>query len=444
MSAVLIGIAGAGRKSGCTHTALLTCNFLRAKGYTVAFVEENQTNVFAEICAAENLLAGNTNSFFLRGIDYYMRQTPDPVPKLMEKYDFIVLDYGDYLACDKTKYLMTNVKLLTCGSKPWEFGPINKIFDETPEEILVTLNYCFIFSGENKIKQNEIITAMEGLDHIFFLPYSEDPFMSNNFPDLSLILKGRIVEETTYEEETANKKRRFGFNKPKEKENKEVIKQQVVSVSSLQKPADIGKQSFDKTDKSIIDEKIRKDVESFINEKLTSSPNLEESDDLIKDFDSGIKDKKTDCLKDESETHFIKRQKNNGFLQSISKSNPFQKKEKTESSSKENIQLIEEADSIIRNNIFHIKGNAFELFHSVNNLKNSITENNEYYDLANKYLEKLSLNTFCLCLRSGCVRTVSNIDGKQIITINTKNENYTRSEDELRPILQEDYSIVIK
>lgn len=201
---IIIGVAGAGRRTGCTHLCLVLANFLKKKGLKIALLEKNDTKVFFNIAESEEIEITIEGSFFLNNLDFYISKSELTVPLIISRpYEYLIIDYGDYLECDKNSFSSNTTKIITCGSKLWEFGGINMIFEETHEEILKSFHYCFSFASNSPILQKEIAQEMDELENIYFPHYTEDPFINDDFEDAYEIL-GLPINETTKEKKKRN------------------------------------------------------------------------------------------------------------------------------------------------------------------------------------------------------------------------------------------------
>lgn len=194
VSRIVIGIAGAGRRTGCTHTAIVLANFLRKHGQTAAVLEMGENGAFESF--------GNTyriekfeDGFTLNGIDFFPKADGEMLVSLTEKnYNFFVLDFGDYAAADREIFDRCDVKILCAGVKPWETGRLEKIFRETGEEKLQSYHFCF-FGASGRTVRKEICRQMEPLKNLWFPAYAEDPFRCAVLPDGAEIFDGYFEQD---------------------------------------------------------------------------------------------------------------------------------------------------------------------------------------------------------------------------------------------------------
>lgn len=182
----IIGIAGAGEKSGCTHASIILANRIRAAGCRVAILEENKSKCFQKIAEEFECEISNEGKFVYQSIDYFIYRKPRLLPIILrEGYDFLIVDHGNFNDCDKDFYLTNHMHVIMCGSRPWEMDGIQEIFETIQtEEMLEAFHYCFNFAHDNIHLQRNIKKAMGTLQNVYFPPYSEDVFHNSEFGDL--------------------------------------------------------------------------------------------------------------------------------------------------------------------------------------------------------------------------------------------------------------------
>lgn len=182
----IIGIAGAGEKSGCTHAGIILANRIKASGCRVAILEENKSKCFQKIAEEFECEINNEGKFVYQSIDYYIYRKPRLLPIILkEGYDFLIVDHGNFNDCDKDFYLTNHMHIIVCGSRPWEMDSIQDIFETIQtEEMLEAFHYCFNFAHDNIHLQRNIKKAMGTLQNVYFPPYSEDVFHNSDFGDL--------------------------------------------------------------------------------------------------------------------------------------------------------------------------------------------------------------------------------------------------------------------
>lgn len=216
---VMLAVAGASRRIGVTHNCIILANFLRKKGYMVAVVELNGYPHYKKIQSFydEKILDGQY--FSMKGIDYYPEADLNKLSSVLGKtYNFIIVDFGLYEDCDLVTYNKAEVRMLVCGSKPWEISDVNSIFANADEETLKGYYFCFSFTP--KIYEKEIRDGMAGIDNnnIFFMPFSDNPFKTYDFHGAESILKDYLAIKVP--------KPKKGLFKKEKKEKKDAKKEE--------------------------------------------------------------------------------------------------------------------------------------------------------------------------------------------------------------------------
>ena len=174
VSKIIVGIAGAGRRTGCTHTGIVIANFLRDRKQPVAFLEMDGKGTFETIRTAyrtENFEDG----FTLNGVDFFPQSSGEKLKELSGRsYNFYLLDFGDYALAD--------------------------------QELFQKCNFCFFGAGaaDSRKLKKEISGQMEPLKNLWFPEYVDDPFSCATLPEGAEIFDG-------YLEGTTGKKKRKKF-----------------------------------------------------------------------------------------------------------------------------------------------------------------------------------------------------------------------------------------
>lgn len=182
----IIGVAGAGEKSGCTHACIILANRIRAAGCSVAILEENKSGCFRKIAEEFECETDNEGRFVYCSVDYFTYRKPRLLPIILRQgYDFLIVDHGSFNECDRDFYLTNHMHVIICGSRPWEMDGVQDIFETVQtEEMLEAFHYCFNFAHDNLHLQRNIRKAMGTLANVYFPPYSEDVFHNSEFGDL--------------------------------------------------------------------------------------------------------------------------------------------------------------------------------------------------------------------------------------------------------------------
>lgn len=176
-TATLIAIAGAGQRIGTTTQALQILMYLRSQNKSVALVEmhnhpclKSYADVYSDafVCKTHCVISGNTIYF-----------SPESLPTIQKEYEYLVLDFGNFHCCKKTDLLQADIKIISCGIKPWETESVSHTFRDNDGTFL------YLFSFVPQSDEKEIIKQMEEYgQRTFFAPYSPDMFQYNSCDDL--------------------------------------------------------------------------------------------------------------------------------------------------------------------------------------------------------------------------------------------------------------------
>lgn len=185
----MIGIAGAGIRSGATHNSIVLGNFLRANNQMTAVLEYAQRPAMQSVCEATGASFYNEGYFSLKGVDYYPECDRERLTAVAGRlYDYIIMDFGNYADADQILFNKCDVRIIISGSKPWELANLEEVFRSQEEEVLKKYHFCFLGTTNNRL-QKEIIKHMEPLENIYFLEYNEDPLACDHFPEGFEILR---------------------------------------------------------------------------------------------------------------------------------------------------------------------------------------------------------------------------------------------------------------
>ncbi len=189
---IMIGIAGSQKRMGCTHTAISLASALRSKGYMVAVAEYNESEDFRYIMDSfcETLI--DNDYFSIGGIDFYPKRNETSLAAVLgQSYNFVIVDFGAYPYCDQVTYNKSNVRLMVCGSKPYELQKMQAIFSLCPEEMLLQTNFLFNLTypeHEHDIRES-MKTADKKAIPVEFLEYQPFPYNVTNITGMDRFLK---------------------------------------------------------------------------------------------------------------------------------------------------------------------------------------------------------------------------------------------------------------
>lgn len=209
VSKAMIGFIGVQPRIGVTHNCIVSAEYLKQMGYSVAVVEssQNKNMVIESIRYMEVVEEHLEEKYFqYRNIDYYPNYDIDQVYKIQAKgYNFVLIDFGTFENNMKLIELSRCVKsIVIMGSKPWEIGEANNLFSCVETATLEEFNYVFNFTSSDKRKY--LKDSMGSLKKVFISTYCPDPF--------SVTGRCEYMEELYQEYETTRsleKEKRPGF-----------------------------------------------------------------------------------------------------------------------------------------------------------------------------------------------------------------------------------------
>lgn len=191
---VMIGVAGTQPRIGCTHTAISLAAALRSRGYMVAVAEHNDSadSDFLHIMEnfSEKLI--ENDYFTIDGVDYYPNRNATSLAAILgQSYNFVIIDFGNYDQCDQVTYNKSDVRLMVCGSKPYELPHVEKVFLLCPEDMLLKMNFMFNFTY--KEHEKDIRESMRTSDNqeipVEFLEYHPYPYSQTVLPGMDRFLR---------------------------------------------------------------------------------------------------------------------------------------------------------------------------------------------------------------------------------------------------------------
>lgn len=119
----MIGIMGAGPKTGATHLAVWTANYLTgAAGRRTAVIEWNSHGDFQRMERA--CMGRKTENAYFTALeaDYYKRGDARVLAECVDgPYDDVVIDFGEWSEAGEAAWLCCQVRLLTVSLSEWQF-----------------------------------------------------------------------------------------------------------------------------------------------------------------------------------------------------------------------------------------------------------------------------------------------------------------------------------
>lgn len=192
---VMLGMVGTQRRIGTTHNAMILANWLRKKGYMVALAEMNQHHSFEEISANMDLRVAEDGTFTHNGVDFYPDVNESKLATILGKsYNFIIIDFGNFIQCDRVSFNKCDVRIVVAGSKAWEMPSVEKFFSLVGElETLKGYHYCFNLTPDSW--RADCKSGMGELEQVYFLEYTENPYIEANFAGAEIILKNYMPDK---------------------------------------------------------------------------------------------------------------------------------------------------------------------------------------------------------------------------------------------------------
>lgn len=447
---IIIGIVGAEEKSGCTHTALTMANYLKNRNLKVALAECNESGHFNEIreMVGQELVS---NCFNYNNIDIYPYVNNYILSGIFSKpYQFVILDFGSYKTCDAVTFSRSDVKIVTCGSRPWETMALNNIFEAIDEETLSQYNFFFKFASGTKQTMKDIISGMGNLKNVYFPEYTENPFVAESFPGVDKII-GDVFNMGEVKQSSKPKEfKPFG-------RKKEIPTEPVKSIL----PTNISQ--LERTESQYITESFASDIEDRRNEQQRTLPSEPIAFDNTEANDATpiAKENQTEPVPpavasvqenttmatllgdDKAETpKESKKEKKNGFKIPLFGT---KKNEKNEKNDKKIIEF-EENDEIVKN-LNYTLSNADKILVASKSLIKDVRNMDDSFE-CKKMLSILSFrifqNAFCADIRAGKLhKRTASMDGYPSLVISIDNTDYTCNEDVLDKILGENDKTII-
>lgn len=188
VSHITIGLAGAMPRIGVTHHSIVLANQLKKKGFRIALLEINRVNAFSNIAESFDLQIKGDH-FIKEGIAYYPKADADTLLHVKTKaFNFILIDFGQYIECDFDLFQHCDFKLIFSGVKAWEDAFIQPVFDCGIKAGADLSEYNYYFNFVDEAVKTEVKNGMGELEKVYFCDYTANPFNSYNLPGAEDIL----------------------------------------------------------------------------------------------------------------------------------------------------------------------------------------------------------------------------------------------------------------
>ncbi|PAD71345.1 hypothetical protein [Paenibacillus campinasensis] len=185
---VVIAVVGVEAAVGTTHTTLLITNFISRKGLKVAVVEANESRDFGRIEAAYEGMIGYETShsmFSIGGVDYYKYPYKYDIAELLEqKYDYILLDLGDYQSSPYLEeFYRAHVQVIVGHGSEWRQHKIIEFSNKHSHRDQSQWIYCI--PHVEKVVIDDVHKAIvEG--KLIAIPSHPDPYQQLKWTDVIL------------------------------------------------------------------------------------------------------------------------------------------------------------------------------------------------------------------------------------------------------------------
>ncbi|AGK97117.1 hypothetical protein [Clostridium pasteurianum] len=181
---IKIAVAGVSSKVGTTTTAFNMAKFLLEIGAKVSYTEANSNEHLKEIAAYYKFLKVE-NYYKYNGIEYY------PNKQFPDDYNFNIFDLGSLNLGTIAIFKSCDIKILCCGSKPYELNDTHKAINLHDDMYLNTL---FSFTAETEeVKIRKMFD--KSINKIHFQDYSPSLFDGKtNEKIYKEIVKDYIIE----------------------------------------------------------------------------------------------------------------------------------------------------------------------------------------------------------------------------------------------------------
>ena len=175
--ATQIAIAGAGRRIGTTTQALQILMYLRTQNKSAALVEMHDRPCLQSYADVYSDAVLHKSHCIINGNPLYFSQ--ESLETIQKEYEYLILDFGNFNQCSICGFLKADVKIISCGIKPWETEQINNTFRDNDG------SFQYLFSFVPPADEKDIVKQMEEFSqNTFFAPYSPDMFQYNGCDDM--------------------------------------------------------------------------------------------------------------------------------------------------------------------------------------------------------------------------------------------------------------------
>lgn len=161
----IVGVAGIDGKTGTTTSALNLACFLSRIGAKVSYIECNLNKQLSWLTFYD--VAEDNGSINYMGVDFHTMKAGIS----LTEYDFNILDLGKIFDSGRSMnaFKMSDIRIMTATSKPYELKPLDDIGDES-------LNLIFSFTSDNDRQVIRKLINPHSKHQIYYSAYSPDLF----------------------------------------------------------------------------------------------------------------------------------------------------------------------------------------------------------------------------------------------------------------------------
>lgn len=128
-----LALVGMKHGVGTTHIGMLLANYFgQEKSVKTAYVEWNKTGAFSKLC--ESIYGYKKEVFCIQNVDYFAYQSEKELEQaVLEKYDYIIFDFGVELKNNKEKMRGCEETLFIGNLERWnkkDYVDFQKQYDE--------------------------------------------------------------------------------------------------------------------------------------------------------------------------------------------------------------------------------------------------------------------------------------------------------------------------
>ena len=174
----VIGVIGAGRRTGVTHLCVLMANYLTGAGQRrTAVIEWNDHGDFRrmeKVCARRENVAGKKeeNVFKALGVTYFGRGNADTLAGCMNgPYDDIIIDFGEAAPASRAEWRRCQVRMMVAAFSEWQLEDASGMMEQNGRPCRGWI-YLAAFGSEWTRREVERQLGVP----VFRIPFSADAF----------------------------------------------------------------------------------------------------------------------------------------------------------------------------------------------------------------------------------------------------------------------------